>query len=120
VDDIELDHIRAMADDDTRNNKCGMGCASCGAFYTMTGYGKEWHEPGCLVPENRALRADIADLNEDLKIAEGAFDLAIRSKIKYQDERDRYKKMMEGLEARAVQAEIDRDRWQLLAIGAGT
>ena len=58
--DIELDHIRAIAEDDMRANKCGQGCLACGSFWTMTGYGKEWHEPECPTVEVRSLRAALA------------------------------------------------------------
>ena len=45
--DKRLKVARKMAKQDIRDNKCGFYCRDCGAFWTYTGFGKEWHEPKC-------------------------------------------------------------------------
>lgn len=43
----ELGKAERMGREDIAANRCGAGCVDCGSFYTMTGYGKPWHRPGC-------------------------------------------------------------------------
>lgn len=47
MSETELSIARTMALADIKQNKCGIHCIECGSFYTMTGYGKPWHNPGC-------------------------------------------------------------------------
>ncbi len=46
--DVELDHCRAWAEYSARENHCAYHCPDCGSSWTMTGYGRPWHEPWCL------------------------------------------------------------------------
>lgn len=45
---LELDWARACAEEANRLHHAGYGCVECGSFWTMTGWGKEWHERGCI------------------------------------------------------------------------
>ena len=47
MNNIQLQLAEDQAKDDIKNNRAGFACMECGSFWTMTGWGKEWHEPGC-------------------------------------------------------------------------
>jgi hypothetical protein len=47
---------------------------------------------------------------EELKDMDSTYEFSVKQRIRIQDERDRYKTMIKGLEARVKQAEFERDR----------
>lgn len=46
MDEKELNQARQAMADDLAKHKAGYGC-QCGAFWTLTGFGREWHQPDC-------------------------------------------------------------------------